>query len=209
LLTFERCGTTPATSPSPNSLPAVAAASFVFGTILFVSMSCDRREPPQAVAEREPQRQLEGPPTAQPTDTGENRAAISDPAEILRRRTPRTVSEEQAKNAAAVLRGFPLDQKPLAESIRVLALDGDPEAADYAIQLRKVLEGAGWATTMGTTKERYIGVMCLVDNASQFPLHARVLTFAFERAGITCTAANKDAAPSDRIEIVVGMQPRD
>ena len=172
-------------------------------------MSCNEREPPQAVAEREAEGRLEDPPTAQPTGTGENRAAIDDPPEILRRRTPRTVSGEQARTAAAVLRGFPLDQRPLAESVRVLALDGDQEAADYAKQLARVLEDAGWATTMGTTKERYIGVMCLVDNASQFPVHARVLAFAFQRAGITCTPANKDAAPSDRIEITVGMQPRD
>ncbi len=142
-----------------------------------------------------------------PTTVAEPQVSLrNDLAATPQKPAPRTVSEQQARVAAEVLRGFPLDQKPLAEPIAVLALVGDDEAAAYASQLAQVVKAGGWATTLATTRASYSGVMCLVDNATQFPVHARALTLAFEQAGIACTAANKGAPPSNRIEIVVGHQ---
>jgi len=188
-------------------------AFVAFGILTAVALFVwpkDRPRAPQVVAERAPEHRLESAPTIERADAHETPiAARKGLAETRRQQPPRRISPQQASIATEVLRGFPLDQKPLAEPIAVLALNGDPEAADYARQLAQVLEQSGWATTMGPAKARYIGVMCLVDNAAQFPLHARVLTFAFQRAGIACTAANNDAPPSDRIEIVVGQQPTD
>jgi hypothetical protein len=196
-----------------NSWKRLALAAIVgLGavTALFLWASGNRVETRAAVAAREPDRRLDRAPGAEPTDgPGPGAAAGDEHAERYRRQAPRTVSEEQAGIAAEVLRGFPLDQRPLAEPVTVLALLGDDEAADYAKQLAKVLNEAGWATTLATTTVRYNGVMCLVDNAAQFPVHARVLTFALERAGIACIAANNGGQPSNRIEIVVGRQPAD
>ena len=78
-----------------------------------------------------------------PTPAREPRAHI-DHGEIRPQHVQRTVSEQQAKMAAEVLRGFPLDQRPLAEPVTVLALVGDPEAAEYARQLTDVLKEGGW-----------------------------------------------------------------
>ncbi len=155
------------------------------GAALLLWVSRDRLETPTTVAE---------PQVSLHNDLG------ATPQKLA----PRTVSEQQARVASEVLRGFPLGQKPLAEPIAVLALVGDDEAAAYASQLAQVVKAGGWATTLATTTASYSGVMCLVDNATQFPVHARALTLAFEQAGIACTAANKGAPPSNRIEIVVG-----
>lgn len=199
-----------ATLNSWKHLALVAFLLLTAATTLFVWMSYDRREAPRTVAEREPERPIESALAAKATDGREPQtAAGSDLAQSRPEQAPRTVSAQQASIAAEVLRAFPLDQRPLAEPIAVLALIGDHEAAEYAKQLAQILKDGGWATTMGTTTVRYTGVMCLVDNATQFPVHARALTFAFERAGIACTAANNGGPPSSRIEVVVGQKSTD
>jgi len=194
-----------------NSWRHLAAAAIVAlgaALALFVWLPGTRVETPTAVGEREPEPRLDGTLAAERSELPEGQSTPGDERVDLHRwQAPRTVSEQQATIAAELLRAFPLDQRPLVEPVTVLALAGDDEAADYAKQLAKVLNDAGWATTMATTTVRYNGVMCLVDNAAQFPVHARALIFAFERAGITCIAANNNRPPSDRIEIVVGHQP--
>src|SRR5262249_37581112 len=151
---------------------------------LFVWSSGDDGDRPAAIGERKSEGRLDGAQAGNSADTREIQSGGgADAAEPRRPPASRTVTEQQASTAADILKGFPRSQRPLAEPIAVLALAGDAEAADYAKQLAQVLEESGWATTIGTTAVRYLGVMCLVDNAGQFPIHARVLTFAFERAG--------------------------
>jgi hypothetical protein len=195
-----------------NSWTRLALAAIVVvgaGSALFVLLSANRVHTPKAVAEREPDLRTDEALAVNPTDVPRGQTAPDDQRvdNLQRLQAPRVVSEQQARLAAEVLRGFPLDQRPLAEPVTVLALAGDDEAAEYGKQLAHVLNDGGWATTLGTTRVRYNGVMCLVDNAAEFPVHARVLTFAFERAGIACIAANNGGPPSNRIEIVVGHQP--
>jgi hypothetical protein len=186
-----------------NGLALVAFSLVVVAMALVMGASGNRRASTATVSERERRNPLATAATAMPLRQGEPAAAAKDAA-VPRQKAPRTVSEEQAKIAAAALRSFPLVQNPLAEPIRVLALANDPEAAQYANQLARVVEAGGWAATVAETRANYRDVMCLVDNAAQHPIHARVLTLAFQQAGIRCISANKDAPPSNRIEIIVG-----
>jgi len=167
------------------------------------------REDPAPVVDGDREHRLEDPASVAPTGTPEARATIGAVGEIFRRRTPRSISAEQAEKAVDILRAFPLTQRPLAEPVNVLALAGDQEAAGYAKQLARVLEDGGWATTLATTTVTYKGVMCLVDNAQEFPVHARVLILALQQAGIPCIPANNERPPSNRIEIVVGLPTSD
>jgi hypothetical protein len=144
--------------------------------------------------------------SAQKQDEAE-RALGAKIEEVRRPPVPRTLSSEQTETVGAMLRGFPLDQHPLAEPIMVLATAGNAEAAGYAAQIAAAIRGAGWAANTASTIRSQTGVHIIVANGEKYPVHAEALKFTLERAGIDVVAFNLGRDPSNLIQIVVGQNP--
>jgi hypothetical protein len=118
------------------------------------------------------------------------------------RRRPRTLTQSQAAAISKTLATVP------SARISVSAVLGDPEAVQYASQLRQAIIAGGWQVDsfrQSVFSEHLAGLLIFVG-ANPPPSEANVLFQGLRAAGLTAEGNVDPAANPDRISLVVGAQ---